>query len=119
MLEQFINLLVDEPFNRPGCLFTLEQLGNVFGQTILQSGYGVENWCARLRWQRIDKRRISPAQQILGVRSDEVFDFALKKAGFKQSVKNGLLRNKLVAYSIADRLGQLFTVTRNHPLRPN
>src|SRR5260370_31567743 len=116
MLEQFINLLVDEPFDRPGCLFTLEQFGNVFGQPVLQSRYGVENWCARLRWQRIDKRRISPAKEILGVRSDEVFNFALKKACFKQGVKYGLLRNKLVAYSIADGLGQPFTMTRNHPL---
>ena len=57
----------------------------------------------------------------MSVRVDvhEIFNFALKKAGFKQRIKHRLLRDEFVADRIANRLGQLRAVSRNHSLRPD
>ncbi len=68
---------------------------------------------------RVDERWIDASEQFLRVIADEVFDFTLKETRFEQCVENGLLGNEFIANGVADRLRQLFPVTRNHALRPD
>ena len=58
-------------------------------------------------------------KQFRSVGIDETFDLAAEESGFKQRLKDRLLRNQFIPHRIANRLGQTLPVPWNHSLRPD
>ena len=117
--EQFVNAAVNKGVELCGGLFASEHVSDVIRDAILERGDGVQNGCARARRQSLYEGRIGSRQQFPRVRLNEAFDLAAKEIRLEERVDDRLLRNQLVADSVADGLGQPLAVPGNHALRPD